>query len=108
MITISHILGLLGQFAIGLSLIVLAHLSYRLGHVTHARSYFIGHYVATGLIWLGLAVRFYFITQGTGSLRAPEMQVLYTLITDGLPALGVTLGLVVTWYYWSWLLAERD
>lgn len=108
MIIISHILGLLGQFAIGLALIVLGHLSYRLGHVTHARSYFFGHYVATGLIWLGLVIRFYFITRGTESLDAPSKQVLYTLTTDGLPALGVTLGLVVTWYYWSWLLAERD
>jgi hypothetical protein len=105
---ISHIPGLLGYFSVIVALIVLARLSQRLGHVTHARPYFIGHYVAAGLISLGLLIRLYFITQGTESLRASSPTVLYTLITDGLPAVGVTLGLVVTWYYWSWLLAERD
>jgi hypothetical protein len=104
----SHIPGLLGYFAVIVALIVLARLSQRLGHVTHARPYFIGHYVAAGLISLSLLIRLYFITQGTESLRASSPTVLYTLITDGLPAVGVTLGLVVTWYYWSWLLAERD
>lgn len=108
MMIVSHILGLVGQFAIGLALVVLAHLSQRLGHITHARPYFICHYIAAGLIWAGLLVRLYFIMQGTESLRASSSSVLYILVTDGLPAIGVTLGLVVTWFYWSWLLAERD
>ena len=103
-----HIFGLLGQLAVAVALIVLARLSQRLGHVTHARPYFIGHYVAASFIMLNLLIRLYFITQGTELLRAASPTVLYTLVIDGLPAVGVTLGLVVTWYYWSWLLAERD
>ncbi|MDQ7024710.1 MAG: hypothetical protein Q9P01_09080 [Anaerolineae bacterium] len=108
MMLVSHILGLLGQFAIGLALLVLASLSQKLGQITHVRPYFICHYIAAGLIWAGLLVRLYLIMQGTEALRTSSRTVLYTLITDGLPAIGVTLGLVVTWFYWSWLLAERD
>jgi hypothetical protein len=104
----NYIPGLVGLFSIIVALIVLARLSQRLGHVTHARPYFVGHYIAASLIALGLLIRLYFITQGTDSLRASSATVLYTLIIDGLPAVGMTLGLVVTWYYWSWLLAERD
>jgi len=103
-----HIIGLLGQFAIGVALIVLARLSKRLGKVTHARRYYIGNYIAAFLIVLGGVLRLYFITQGVDALRAPNQNMLYTLFSDGLSAIGITLGLIVTWYYWSWLLAERD
>ena len=108
MITLSHILGLLGQIAIAFTLVVLAQLSQRLGHFAHARPYYIGHYIAAACIALGVVVRFYFITRETESLRALSNTSLYILGVDGLPAIGVTIGLVVTWYYWSWLLAERD
>ena len=106
--TLSHILGMLGYIAVCIALIVLAHLSQRLGHVTHARPYYMGHYLAAGLIGLGVAIRLFFIIQGADALLDPSIEVLYTVLTDGLPAVGVTVGLVVTWYYWSWLLAERD
>jgi hypothetical protein len=105
---ISHILGLLGYFATGIALIVLARLSQRLGHVTHARPYFIGNYIAAGLVWMGLLTRLYYIVKGSEFLDAASLDMLYILLSDGLPAIGVTLGLVVTWFYWSWLLAERD
>lgn len=106
--SIGHLLGLIGHFGVGAALVVLGALSRRLGSVTQARRYYIGLYLAAILVWLGLGARLYFITQGDQSLRAPNQHVLYTLLSDGLPALGVTLGLIVTWYYWSWLLAERD
>jgi hypothetical protein len=108
MIIFSHILGLLGQIAIGFALVVLARLSQRLGHFAHARPYYMGHYIAAVCIWSGALARFYFITRETESLRALSNTSLYILGVEGLPAIGVTIGLVVTWYYWSWLLAERD
>lgn len=103
-----HAVGLVGYFAIGIALIIIGRLSQRLGKVTQARPYFIGNYVSAGLIWAGALVRFYFITRGQADLPAQDDNLVYILLSDGLPALGITLGLLVTWYYWSWLLAERD
>lgn len=108
MIAGADIAGLLGQVAIGVALIVLGRLSQRLGKVTHARPYFLGNYIAALLIWLGTLSRFDFITRGQSYLAASDDNLVYILLIDGLPAIGVTLGLMVTWYYWSWLLAERD
>ncbi|GAB5491550.1 MAG: hypothetical protein Phog2KO_17650 [Phototrophicaceae bacterium] len=104
----AHAVGLLGFIAIGVALIILGRLSQRLGKVTHARPYFIGNYVAAVLVWAGAVFRFYFITIAPPNLPAPDDKLVYILLSDGLPALGITLGLIVTWYYWSWLLAERD
>lgn len=108
MITPLHIAGLIGQVMIGLALWVLARLSRRLGNVTRAKAYFRGLYVAAGLVWSGVVAHLYFITRSQATKEALESNMVYTLLSDGLPALGTTLGLLVTWYYWSWLLAERD
>ncbi len=108
MMTFIHIFGLLGLFSMGVALVVLGRLSERLGSVTHARKSHRWQYFAACLIWAGMLTRLYFITQGQEALLAPNQNVLYTLVSDGLPAVGVTIGLIVTWHYWSWLLAERD
>lgn len=104
----AHIAGLLGYFAMAIALIVLGRLSQRLGEVTHARPYYRGHYLTAILICAGMLARLYFITRGQGSIQAANQNLVYTLLCDGLPALGITIGLIVTWHYWSWLLAERD
>lgn len=108
MITLSHVLGLFGYGAIAVAMIVLGRLSQRLGSVTHARPYYLGLYVAAGLVMISIVVRLLFITRPDISLGAEEQNLVYTLLNVGLPAIAVTLALVVTWYYWSWLLAERD
>lgn len=107
-VSLAHIAGLLGYLAIGFTLIVLARLSKKLGEVTHARPFYRGNYLAAVLVWAGVLARFYFITGDQSNFTASDDNLLYILLIDGLPALGVTLGLMVTWYYWSWLLAERD
>ncbi|MGB7340469.1 MAG: hypothetical protein WBC91_16345 [Phototrophicaceae bacterium] len=105
---IVHIIGLFGFIAIGIALVILGRLSARLGKVTQARSYYLGNYLAACLIWLSVAFRFYFITRGQSNMAASDGNLVYILGVDGLLAFGITLGLIVTWYYWSWLLAERD
>lgn len=103
-----HFAGLIAYFAMGIALIILAQLSKRLGSVTHAGAYYRGYYIAVALIWGGLLTRLLFITRGQAFLQATNIKLVYTLMSDGLPAIGITIGLIVTWHYWSWLLAERD
>lgn len=104
----AHLVGLVGYVAMGVALIVLAQLSKRLGDVTHARPYYRAYYLAVALIWGGMVIRLLFITRGQSFLDASNIKLGYTLVSDGLPAVGITIGLIVTWHYWSWLLAERD
>lgn len=99
--------GLAGLLAVTVMLFVMAHLSKRLGTVTHARPYYRALYLAALLVAGGLLARLYYLTNYDPS-GALNQNVVYIILCDGLPALGVTLGLLVTWYYWSWLLAERD
>lgn len=100
--------GLLGFVAIGIAMVVLGRLSARLGRVTNARPYFIGNYIGAICVWTSVIFRFYFITRVQSNFTASDDTLLYILLIDGLPALGITISLIVTWYYWSWLLAERD
>lgn len=104
----AHAAGLLAFITIGILLVVLAQLSRRLGRVTKARSYYIANYLAAALVWAGALARLYFITRGQAYLDALESKMVYILLCDGLPMLGILIGVIVTWYYWSWLLAERD
>lgn len=103
------LLGLIGLLAIGATLWVLGRLSQRLGRVTRARPRFRLLYASALLIWGGALARALFFIESQRTQRPiTHDNVLYTLFGDGLPAVGITLGLLVTWYYWSWLLAERD
>lgn len=102
------LLGLLGGIAIATALVVLGLLSKRLGSVTRTPPYYVWLYVAAGLMLVSILTRLVHLGQG------PEVAV--TLIEDkvsvllyaGLPAIAITLGVVVAWRYWSWLLAERN
>lgn len=108
MMIAANSLGLIAYLAMGVALLVLAQLSKRLGSVTHARPYYRGYYIAVVLIWVGMFIRLFFITRGQSFLQAANVKLVYTLISDGSPAIGITIALIVTWHYWSWLLAERN
>jgi hypothetical protein len=101
-------LGLFGYFAISIAILVVSLLSRRLGAVTHARRYYLGMYFSAVLIWLGIVARVFFLTTPMASFQNLNQNTMYVLLCDGLPALAITLALLITWYYWSWLLAERD
>lgn len=104
--TLLSVLGLMLWVALIVTLLVLARLSQRLGGVTHARPYYRWYYVAAAMLFLSLLIR---ISQIQPPLAASSnMTILGIILHDGLQALGLTIGLIVTWYYWSWLLAERD
>ncbi len=108
MILLADIVGLMGLMAVAVALFILARLSRRLGTVTHAQPQYRGLYLAALLVLGGVAARLGYLTNFIGSGGDLTHNLVYIVLCDGLPALGVTLGVMVTWYYWSWLLAERD
>ncbi len=102
---IGDLFALLGPAAVGVSLWVMGKLSKRLSQVTHARPYYRLLYVAAIMVWVGGAGRLIAILAQNEDLYHNTS---WTFVIHGLPALGLTLALIVVWYYWSWLLAERD
>lgn len=105
------VLSPLGTIAIIFLFFILARLSEKLGAVTRMPLYHRWFWVAIGFMGIALVSQFLRIsvalTEQTsyGWLNNP----LFYLATYHLPmAIGITIGLGVTWRYWSWLLTERD
>jgi hypothetical protein len=104
--TILNALALMLWVGVIVTLVVLAQLSRRLGAVTHARPYYRWYYCAACL--LGMAKIIHILTLQPPLAASPNVTILGLVLHDGFQALALTIGLIVTWYYWSWLLAERD
>jgi hypothetical protein len=107
---ISAILGSLGSAAMIYGMLILAQLGRKLGAVTKMPPYYRGYYAAAGCLGLATIVRFIRASvfwagpTGYALLDAPA----FYLFLYHLPlAIGLTVGLVITWHYWSWLLKER-
>ena len=105
------ILSPLGTIAVMFLFFILARLSEKLGAVTRMPPYYRWFWVGMGLV--GVALVSQFLRIGTALAEQTSYSWLFNpvfyLITYHLPmALGATIGLVVTWCYWSWLLTERD
>ena len=92
------LLSAAGPAAVGVALIVIGLLSQRLGAVTKMPPYYRLFFVAAGLLGGSTVIRLL-------SVGGPNeaLSLLYALTF----ALGVTMGLVVAWRYWSWLFSER-
>ena len=105
MASVASILAGIGMVAIALLLVVLGLLSRRLGRVTRSKSYYGLFFVATILLLIGAGGRFWVFMYPDDTIYD---SILWIVIYSGAPALGLTLGVIVAWHYWSWLLAERD
>lgn len=101
------LIGLLGMVSIGVALVVLALLSRRIGSVTRAPRYYRGFYVGAALIAISVVARLLNIGRGTDAALELGTDPLWVLLYIGLPGIAVTIGVVIAWRYWSWLLAER-
>ncbi len=97
------LLGLLGPLSLLILLLVIGLLSKRLGEQTHAKPYYLGFYVAALLVLISAAARIL-----DNALDVPADDLRWIIAEDGLPALALTIGILIAWRYWSWLLAERD
>lgn len=100
-------LAILGFTGISIALIVLGRLSQRLGRVTRADAYYIGFYVAAVLVACGAGVRMLNFSGRVVPIEQLHHNIEWVLLYTGAPAVGITLGVIVAWRYWSWLLAER-
>jgi hypothetical protein len=105
------ILGSLGVFSLLYALVTLAQFSRKLGAVTKMRPFYRGYYAAAGLVGLALVMR---LVRTSVFLASPQSmspvleEPLFYFFLYHLPlALGTTLGVALTWHYWSWLLKER-
>jgi len=104
------ILSAVGLGALIYALLILAQLGQKLGAVTKMTPYYRAYYIAVGFVALALMTRlvrasvFSSPAGASGLLGNPY----FYLVFYHLPlAVGLCIGLAVTWYYWKWLLKER-
>ena len=104
-------LGAMGLISVLYALIILAQFGRKLGAVTKMRPFYRGYYLAAGCVGLALVIRFirasvFWAPRETipSLLNAP---VFYLLLYHLPLAIGLSLGLAITWHYWGWLLKER-
>ncbi len=104
------ILGTMGLASTFLVLLILAHLTQKWEAVTRQRSYYPLLYVAAALVGLALMARLVRIgylepDQCPQWLLDPD-SIFYLLLYHVPMAIGVTIGIIVTWRNWKWLLKE--
>jgi hypothetical protein len=105
------LLSPLGTIAIIFLFFILARLSEKLGAVTRMLPCYRWFWAGIGFLGIALISQFLRISVSlTGQTSYPWLNSSpFYLVTYYLPmAVGVTIGLAITWRYWSWLLTERD
>jgi hypothetical protein len=105
------LLSPMGTIAIIIIFFILARLSHKLGSVTRMPPHYRWFWVGIGFLGIAFISQLLRISVSLagqahyGWLTSPS----FYLVTHHLPtAISVTIGLAVTWRYWSWLLTERD
>lgn len=105
------LLGSLATLAIVLLIYILAKLSERFGTVIKMRPIYRYYYWAAGLITISFLVQI--LVSAPGLIPGVNLAWLASswllLLSYHLPlVIGVTISLIITWRYWSWLVTERD
>ncbi len=107
----SAIVGSMGLVSLMHALVILAQFGRKLGAVTKMPPLYRGYYVAIGCVGLAVVSR---LIRSSVFWASPQIiphslnSTAFYLFLYHLPlAVGLSLGLGITWYYWSWLLKER-
>ena len=100
--------GLLGMLSIVVALVLLGLLSKRMAHATRTPAYYLGFYVAAFFVAIGVLARLFYLTDRVAPSTNIHDNIAWAVLFNGAPTLGVTLGVIIAWRYWSWLLAERS
>lgn len=100
------VVSALGIMSIAFAILILGMLSKRMGVVTRSPRYHRGLYTAALLMAVSALARL------VNGLRGLDPAILNSdpfsvMLYIGLPALAVSIAVIVAWRYWSWLLAER-
>lgn len=103
-----NLIGALAPAGIGVALVVLGILSRRLGKATRARPLYAGFYAAAALLFVTAGLHIANAFLNFANVNEQVADPFWVVLFNGLPAIGVTIGLVLAWRYWSWLLAERS
>jgi hypothetical protein len=108
---VGAILGSMGLLSLVVALVILAQFGRKLGAVTKMKPFYQGYYIAACCVGLALVVRFIRTTvfwAPPDTIPSVLNSPIFYLLLYHLPlAVGLSLGLVITWHYWSWLLKER-
>lgn len=102
-------LGQLGLLAIVYLCVLFFNFSRRLGAVTKMKDHYRWFWLASGLIAVAATSQ---VIRATAALAREAPAFLcaswFALLSFYVPlAVGVTLALVLVWYYWGWILKER-
>mgnify|MGYP003987973887 CR=1 FL=1 len=105
---LSTLFSIIGMTSMVVMLILLGLLSKRMGKVTKTPSYYIGFYVGSAFVFIGVVVRIATFADKVSNTASSDNCISLVLLYNGAPALGITIGVIAAWRYWSWLLAERN
>jgi len=108
---VSAILGATGLVSVLYALVILAQFGRKLGAVTKMPPFYKGYYVAMVCVGSALVMRF---IRASVFWAPPETipfllndPVFYLLLYHLPLAIGLSVGVGITWHYWGWLLKER-
>ncbi|MEE8390763.1 MAG: hypothetical protein V3S14_08225 [Anaerolineae bacterium] len=111
MIVITTPLGVVGLLAIAYLGFLFANFSRRLGTVTRMANHHRWFLVANVFVALAAMSQ---IMRSIAALASPDVapsiliQPWFSLVSFHIPlAIGVTIDLVLVWYYWGWILKEK-
>jgi hypothetical protein len=102
------LLGTFGPISIIVTLVILAELSRRLGDVLSISSAYRAYYLAAFCCLVSVAVRLYSLQFSTEDFRDMSGNHLVALLYSVPLAISVGIGVIVTWYYWGWLVYASD
>lgn len=111
MIALGSLLGTLGTLSVLVLFYILAKLSERFGSVIKMRPQYRYYYVALVFLFVGWIAQLLFMAADLmpANFQTWIQSSWFVLLVYYIPVtIGVTIGLVITWRYWSWLVAERN
>ena len=108
---IGSLLSTLGTLSLLVLFYILARLSERFGAVIKMRPLYYYYYVALIFLVIGYMAHILIVVAYLAPGNVPPWLMspwFRFFLYDLSLAIGVTTGLIVTWRYWSWLVAEYN
>jgi len=111
LIALGSLLGALGTLSVLILFYILAKLSERFGAVIKMRPRYRYYYLALVFLLIGWIAQLLVMAVNLMPANIQDLfnSTSFLLLAYYLPlTIGVTIGLVITWRYWSWLVTERN